>query len=89
MKISILDRLLLLATVLLAAWQIAVGIDDLSALPILAYTAGFGVLLVAGLLLIILGFDVLDSPIVRILSAARSPVSLAASATATQSRAVS
>ena len=34
----------------------------------IAYTIGFGVLLVAGLLLIILGFDVLDSPIVVILS---------------------
>ena len=34
----------------------------------IAYTVGFGVLLVAGLLLIILGFDVLDSPIVVIVS---------------------
>jgi hypothetical protein len=68
MKITILDRLLLLATGLLAAWQIAVGIDSLSTLSIVAYTIGFGVLLVAGLLLIILGFDALDSPIVVILS---------------------
>jgi hypothetical protein len=68
MKITILDRLLLLATGLLAAWQIAIGIDRLSTLPIVAYTVGFGVLLVAGLLLVILGFDVLDSPIVVIVS---------------------
>jgi hypothetical protein len=68
MKISILDRLLLLITGLMAAWQIAVGIDHLSTLPIVAYTAGFGVLLVAGLLLLILGFEVLDSPIVVIVS---------------------
>ena len=68
MKITILDRILLLATGLLAAWQIAVGIDRLGTLPIVAYTVGFGVLLVAGLLLIILGFDVLDSPIVVIVS---------------------
>jgi hypothetical protein len=68
MKITILDRILLLATGLLAAWQIAVGIDRLSTLPIVAYTVGFGVLLVAGILLIILGFDALDSPIVVILS---------------------
>ena len=68
MKMSILDRLLLLATGLLAAWQIAVGIDHFSTLPIVAYTVGFGVLLVAGLLLIILGFDVLDSPVVVIIS---------------------
>jgi hypothetical protein len=68
LKITILDRLLLLTTGLLAAWQIAVGIDHLGTLPILAYTVGFGVLLLAGLLLIILGFDALDSPIVVIIS---------------------
>jgi hypothetical protein len=68
MKMTVLDRLLLLATGLLAAWQITVGIDHLSTLPIVAYTVGFGILLVAGLLLIILGFDALDNPIVVIVS---------------------
>ena len=68
MKMSALDRVLLLITVLLAAYQIVVGIDDLSTAPIIAYTIAFGVLLVAGLLLIILGFDVLESPIVVIVS---------------------
>ena len=68
MKMSALDRILLLLTVLLAAYQVAVGIDGLSTLPIIAYTIAFGVLLVAGLLLFILGFDVLDSPIVVIVS---------------------
>jgi hypothetical protein len=68
MKITIFDRILLLATGLLAAWQVAVGIDGAETVPMIAYTVGFGVLLVAGLLLIILGFDALDSPIVVILS---------------------
>jgi hypothetical protein len=68
MKMTILDRILLLLTGLLAAYQIVVGIDKLSTLPIIAYTIAFGVLLVAGLLLIILGFDVLDSPVVVIVS---------------------
>lgn len=68
MKMSMLDRALLLATGLLAAYQIVVGINDLSTAPIIAYTIAFGVLLVAGLLLIILGFDVLDSPVVVIVS---------------------
>jgi len=68
MKISILDRILLLLTGLLAAYQVAVGIDGLSTLPMIAYTIAFGVLLVAGLLLIILGFEVLDSPVVVIVS---------------------
>jgi hypothetical protein len=68
MKITILDRFLLLLTCLLAAWQVAVGINSADTLPLVTYTIGFGVLLVAGLLLIILGFDVLDSPAVVIIS---------------------
>jgi hypothetical protein len=65
---SILDRVLLLLMSLLAAYEIVVGIDKLSTAPIIAYTIAFGVLLVAGLLLIILGFEALDSPIVVIVS---------------------
>ncbi len=68
MKMTPLDRLLLLATCCLAAYQVAVGLDGFSTLPIIAYTLSFGVLLVAGLLLIILGFDVLDSSLVVIVS---------------------
>ena len=63
-----LDRVLLLLTGLLASYQIAVGIDGMGVFAITAYTVAFGVLLVAGLLMIILGFDVLDSPIVVIVS---------------------
>lgn len=61
-----LDRVLLLLTVVCAAYQVVVGIDNFSTLPIIAYTIAFGVLIVAGLLLIILGFEVLDSPAVVI-----------------------
>jgi len=68
MKMTALDRVLLLLTGWLAAYQIVVGIDQLSTAPIIAYTIAFGVLLVAGLLLIILGFDVLDAPVVVIVS---------------------
>jgi hypothetical protein len=68
MKMSPLDRILLLLTVILAAYQVSVGIDGLSTLPIIAYTIAFGVLLVAGLLLFILSLEVLDSPIVVIVS---------------------
>ena len=68
MKMSPLDRVLLLLTGLLAAYQIAVGIEGLDTLPVIAYTIAFGVLLVAGLLLIIWGFDVLDSPAIVIVS---------------------
>jgi hypothetical protein len=68
MKMSALDRALLFITVFLAAYQIVIGIDNLSTAPIIAYTIAFGVLLLAALLLIILGLDVLDSPIVVIVS---------------------
>ena len=68
MRMSSLDRVLILLTGLLAAYQIVVGIDKMDNLPIIAYTIAFGVLLVAGLLLIILGFDILDSPVVVIVS---------------------
>ena len=68
MKISILDRILLLVTGLLAVYQIAFVIDDFSTLPLITYTIAFGVLLVAGLLIIILGFVVLGSPLVVIVS---------------------
>jgi hypothetical protein len=76
MKLTSLDRVLLLLTAILASYQVSVGIDGFSAFPIIAYTISFGVLLVAGLLLFILGFDVLDSPIVVIIST-MIPLSLA------------
>lgn len=76
MKISSLNRLLLFATVFLAAYQIAIGIDQMDSVPIIAYTIAFGVILVAGLLLVILGFEVLDAPIVVIISTI-IPLSLA------------
>jgi hypothetical protein len=75
MKISSLDRILLLLTSLLAAWQIAIGIDNMSTLPVVAYTVGFGVLLVASLLLLILGLEVLNSPLV-VIAATIIPLSL-------------
>jgi hypothetical protein len=77
MKLSSLNRTLLLLTVLLASYQVSAGIDGFTALPIIAYTIAFGVILVAALLIFILGIDVLDSPIVVIVSTI-IPLSLAA-----------
>lgn len=68
MKMTSFDRFLLLLTGVLAGYQVAVGINGLETVPITAYTIGFGVLLVAGLLMIILGFEALDAPIVVIIS---------------------
>lgn len=66
--ISITDRIVLLGTVLLAAYQVAVGVNGFDSFAILCYTIAFGVLLVACLLLIILGFEILESPLVVIVS---------------------
>ncbi|HEC23659.1 MAG TPA: hypothetical protein ENI95_12170 [Chloroflexi bacterium] len=68
-KISVVDRILLLLTGLAAAYQVAVGIEGLGGLTVLCYTIAFGVLLIAGLLLIIFGFEVLESPLVVVVAA--------------------
>ena len=68
MQMTSTDRILILLTALLASYQIVVGIDGLGTVPITAYTVAFGALLVAMLLMFILGFGVLDSPIVVIVS---------------------
>lgn len=76
MKMTPLERILLLLTCLLAAYQIVVGVEGLSELVVFSYTLGFGVLLLASLLMIILGFEVLASPPVVIV-ATLLPLSLA------------
>lgn len=68
MKISPLDRILLLLMSLLSAWHVAVGINNTENLPMIAYTIGFGTLVVAGLLLIILGWEALETPFVVVIS---------------------
>jgi hypothetical protein len=75
MKVSPLNRLLLLGMCLLAAYQVAVGINGLENVPIIAYTIAFGVLLVAGLLVLILGFEALDSRVV-VMASSIIPLSL-------------
>lgn len=67
-QITFLDRVLLLLTCLLAAYQVVFGIEGSPSIALICYTIGFGVLLVAGLLMIILGFEVLESPAVVIIS---------------------
>lgn len=67
-KMSGVDRILLLLTGLLAAYQIAIGVEGVPAVSLWAYTVGFGILLLAGIMLIILGFEGLDSPLVAIVT---------------------
>ncbi len=68
-KMTILDRVFLLVTGILAGYQVAVGIEGLDGYVILFFTIGFGVILIASILLIILGFQALESPLVVIVAA--------------------
>jgi hypothetical protein len=63
------DRFALLLTCLIAAYQVVVGVEGLPSLATWAYATAFGVLLIAGLLMIINGFEVLNSPLVVIIAA--------------------
>jgi hypothetical protein len=67
-RISTVDRLLLLLTTIVAAYQVVSGIEGLDTFTIVCYTVAFGVLLIASLLLLILGFEILESPLVVIVS---------------------
>ncbi len=71
-----LDRGLLFLTALLAAYQLVVGIDHFTLISIAAFTIAFGALLIAALLMIILGYEVLDSAIIVVFSTI-IPLSLA------------
>jgi len=68
-KKVMLERLPLMATAALSAFQVAVGIEGLSTAAIVCYTVAFGVLLVASLLLAIFGLDALDQPLVVVVAA--------------------
>ena len=68
-RITPLDRIALLITGLLAAYLIVMGVEGLPVLATWAYSIAFGVLLIACLLIIINGFEVLDSPLVVIIAA--------------------
>ena len=67
-RITPLDRITLLITGLIAAYLVVKEIEGQSVLATWAYTTAFGVLLIATLLMIINGFDVLDSPMVVIIA---------------------
>ena len=71
-----LDRILLFATALLASYQVVQGIDGLNHMAIACYTIAFGVIVIASLLMIILGLEVLDYPVV-VIASTLIPLSLA------------
>ena len=67
-NISNVDRILLLLTSLFAGYQVVIGIEGKGSPAIAIYTIGFGVLLIASLLLLFMGFDILISPYIVIIS---------------------
>jgi hypothetical protein len=71
-----IDRILLLITAILASYQVVQGIDGLNNMAVACYTIAFGVIVIACLLIIIIGFEVLDSPLV-VIASTLIPLSLA------------
>ncbi|MGD9487901.1 MAG: hypothetical protein AB7W47_07765 [Calditrichaceae bacterium] len=67
-KINAVDRIVLLLTGLLAAYQVVEGMHGYEFWTTFYYTTAFGVLLIAGLLIILFGFDILDSPMVVVVA---------------------
>jgi len=76
-KAAIAGRVLLLLAILLASYQVAVGIEGLPSIAIAGYTLGFGALLIAGLLIFVLGFEAMDNQYVAVVSTL-IPLSLSA-----------
>ncbi len=67
-KISVLDRILFLLTSIVAGAEIVSGIDQHSIGAITSYTIAFGVLVLAGVMLLLFGFELLENPFVPIVS---------------------
>ena len=70
------DRIFLLLTTLLASYQVVQGIDGLTTMAMACYTIAFGILIIASLLMIILGFEVLEDPL-AVIASTLTPTSLA------------
>ncbi|MGD9898402.1 MAG: hypothetical protein AB7T22_04655 [Calditrichaceae bacterium] len=67
-KLSGASRMVLLLTALLAAFQIVSGIEGTPIFSEVYYTISFGVLLVAALLLILFGFEIMEFPSIAIIA---------------------
>lgn len=68
MKLSVLDRILFLLTGAMSGYVIAFGIEGFELPVLIAFTISFGILLIAGLLIIIIGYEILESPFIVVLA---------------------
>lgn len=67
-NITTVNRIFLLATFLLSCHLVSHSIEGKSSYAMICYTIAFGVLMVAALLLIILGMEILENPTVVVVS---------------------
>jgi len=74
-KLTMLDRLLFLATIILASYLIVKGFSGFAETETTLLTISMGVLVIAGLLLLIFGFGILENKIVVVV-ATITPLSL-------------
>ena len=65
---SVFNRLIFLLTAIFASYQIVIGLDAYPLLPSLYFTLAFGVLVIACLILLIMGFEILENSAVVIIS---------------------
>ena len=67
-NLKVLNKIFLLATLLLSSYQVVVGGHGIHQITIWSYTIGFGVLVISSVIILILGFETFDKPLVVILS---------------------
>ncbi len=69
MNLSILSRIIYLLTAILASYEIINGMDNYSNLITTLYTISFGLLLLASLLLLIMGFEIMENDFIAVATA--------------------
>lgn len=68
-KFESINKIFLLLTAILAAYQVVTGGHGTTQTTIWSYTIGFGTLVVSSIITMIVGFDTFDKPLVVIISA--------------------
>lgn len=68
MKISILSRIIFLLTGLMAGYKIISGMENYSNLTTTLYTISFGILFLASLLLLLMGFQIMENDYVAVVT---------------------
>ena len=68
-SMSIRNRIILTLLILLAAYQVVFGLNKYEGIVAFYFTISFGVLIIAGILLVLFGFEILESPAVVMVAA--------------------